>query len=990
MAEQYGFTVNQIKGNKIIYLNSDPVTSTMEGTNMMGAYVKDGVFYYDGVPLMRPTDNNYKAGVYGGNKTFGDIALDTATKECINITIDNYNKLLANEMVPGYKPYNRYDVYNLVEDPANTDPIYYTEEEGGYRFGDILWKEKEDVIYNNVVGIELNTPYEVDFAANVSNIDPPYIDLRYFSPIIEDNSSITLQYRVTDLKDSVLNYDTIGPHIDRKGNTDQGIYRFILRTEDGQTVEKTTYSGTIWIDTPVFSIGNKATEENGDRRTWFSIECIDSRGVASIRQYLDVYIKASSQERILEVDDAYLSSHGVAIGEDGNNEIAAYKNKKALSDIFAAAKDANYTGIKFCTAKPRRYYISYQKRINNSTAENPVLGVPTYYLATISDANTISEYTEIDFDHVLNDKSKLFRYDNDTICYVGDEAWYALSSDERERRKNNGEYLRTHKLRHHGIDYYKTHKLADPNIPKTSRETITDKYNGRTLYIVINPTKSNSIDADTTTAQYRNGDNLLFPDHFTVDLNGSEIKAHYSYYVDSGCIVRFKSNIDSHIKNGKITGLYGHEFNFLHCHLATAHDIVGEASGLLVIWTSNFCTVDNMEISGSLGYECVYMGGGLQGGLSFDFHNGYYLNSDGSMTQSIEGVELEDGIGITTATIQEDKTFTLDSRYPYKAIGRSGYAGYNCTGKRHEIFLAFYTADDVFIDMIKTKLYHPVRVPSNARKLKFMGYGTWITSLEPYTASNWVRSLGSGGIFGMTPVLPTGCAITNCTIHDTRSTALTNPQGRQLLYDNLTLYKCATTEHLGTSSGGSITPLLGDFEDSWQWAKHICVRNCEHISYSGQSSSKMLLAYCCESMTYVNNKNISLKLGGNVESGLFADNSIPGFVMTKSRGCFHPFLEIKNNYIGRFTASATNYESVMLTIQEQSDGDTTVEDVPVGDSEEGNEEVEIDITEIDTEYNDLMEKIIPISYSTFKLPINYGYFKLRKCLMDINGFDYIY
>jgi len=31
--------------------------------------------------------------------------------------------------------------------------ISYTEEPEGYRFGDILWTEKNNVVYNNVVGI---------------------------------------------------------------------------------------------------------------------------------------------------------------------------------------------------------------------------------------------------------------------------------------------------------------------------------------------------------------------------------------------------------------------------------------------------------------------------------------------------------------------------------------------------------------------------------------------------------------------------------------------------------------------------------------------------------------------------------------------------------------------------------------------------------------------------------------------------------------------
>lgn len=994
MVEQSGFTVHQIKGDKTICLDGSPIASTMEGTNMMGAYVKDGIFYYDGIPLMK-SDNN--AEIQGVTKTFGDIDLNTKERKCVNITVENYNKLLANELVTGYRPYNKHDVYNIVADVEEAPVVFYTEEEEGYRFGNILWKEKEDVIYNNVVGIDTQNPLEVNYAANIGNIDPPYVDLRYFNPIINNGDKISLQYRVTDLKDSVLNYDTIGPHKDRKNNTDLGIYRVIIKTEDGQTTEKTTYSGTIWLDTPAFNLtSDNATEENGDRRTWFTIECIDSRGVSSIRQYLDVYIKASNEENYLEIDEAYLRNHNVAIDEDGNNPISSYKNKKALSDLFAGIKNLGYNGVKFATQSPHTFYLNYHSRINGSTADNPVLGEPTYYLAEISSDNTISNYTEVSFEYVKNDEARLYRYSDNSICYIGDDVWYnKLTTEQRKERKANGEYLRTHKLRHNGLEYYKTHKLADPSIPKSLRETITDVYNGRSVYIVINPSVANTVSSDTTFAQYSNGDNLIFPNHFTIDLDGSEFKAYNSYYIDSGCIVRLYNNIDTHIissgnKKGKFTGLYGY-MNFLDAHLATAHDVVGEPSGILVIMDSLFCSIDNIEISRSLGYEGCYWSSGIQGGAGFEFNNGYYISSEGDLVQNIEGVNLEEGIGITTGVLNNKSSVEYSSSSPYIAIGRSGYAGYNCLGKRHEIFMAFYDSNNTIIDIVKTKLYHPVRIPEGTVNFKFMGYGTWITSSDPYTASNWVRKTGAGTLYGMRPKFSIGCAIKNCYIHDTRTTALSNPQGRQLLYDNITLERCATTKYLGISSGGSITPLLGDFEDSWQWAKYITIKNCTHISDSTQSSSKLLVAYSCEFMDFINNTNISLKLGGNVESGLFKDNNIPGFIMTKSRGCFHPYLEIRDNIIGRFTGSITNYESILMEIQQDTDDDNSEEDnYGIEDSEEQTQETDVDITEIDTEYNDLIEKIVPMSYSTFKLPINYGYFKLRKCLMDIDGFDYIY
>jgi len=79
------------------------------------------------------------------------------------------------------------------------------------------------------------------------------------------------------------------------------------------------------------------------------------------------------------------------------------------------------------------------------------------------------------------------------------------------------------------------------------------------------------------------------------------------------------------------------------------------------------------------------------------------------------------------------------------------------------------------------------------------------------------------------------------------------------LYDNITFERCANTRYLGVSSGGSITPTLGDFEDSWQWAKYVTMSNCTYIPDPEKKSSGHLIAYNCEHFNYINNKNISLK-----------------------------------------------------------------------------------------------------------------------------------
>jgi len=56
MANQFGFTERNIKGDKTLFLNDTKLTSTMEGTNKYGTYVKvengKSVLYHDGIPLV--------------------------------------------------------------------------------------------------------------------------------------------------------------------------------------------------------------------------------------------------------------------------------------------------------------------------------------------------------------------------------------------------------------------------------------------------------------------------------------------------------------------------------------------------------------------------------------------------------------------------------------------------------------------------------------------------------------------------------------------------------------------------------------------------------------------------------------------------------------------------------------------------------------------------------------------------------------------------
>lgn len=1442
MVEQYGFIVKEIDKDKTVCLNDAKLVSTMEGTNRLGTYVVGDTLHHDGIPLIKSSTEHPVLDINGVK--FGEIKLDTVSKTCINITIKDYNTLLAGYAVEGYKPYNRKEVYNLVSNVSSAPIITYTEEEEGYRFGNILWKEKNNVVYNNVIGLTVSTPYNVNQEQNMLNDDHPYVDVRYFNPVIVSGNSISLKLRVSDLRDSTMNYDIIGPRYNGNTLIENGIYRILITTEDGNTVEKYTYSGVICIDTPIFS-----TTNNNDRQTWFKVQCIDSRGVSSIEHFLDVYVRAQPyQANYLIATDALLEEYGVTYGEENSDNESGYRNKKALSTLFQYAKDQGYNGI---VLPKHDYYVDYHKNVytegttpdtppddppsgevtpdipseppvpeepltsfkfyhfsdshgcldafdaadtlmednedaqftiltgdyakdgsygynmetddfsgttNDNTkvrmrslahkfgykflvingnhdaydafgSQNPgdssvkkaayfmhsvmennvhwastntsywyqdfpvsataklrIIGIDSYeyksnhkaarydtvytqaqvdwfinrieeltqedyllialheppvtaepiednpsllpgssvrryrrandfcsarimnwssseyngsllpiimnaylhpttagtlnqtvmnvsadvaasssvpsvklqktftkapctffgylcghihadlclyhpdypdqlimtvdcatnvsgdvnamsdivaadrteggtlinevtldlvnktvsitrigdnharaytvtreskdildpngvgytypelyrdsitfpesgntpsvlfmavgntnidlgyqkYYYAVVENQKVKSYEECSLEDIERDYKGIARYPNNTafddinalgnatesdglptICYIGDDNWYSLGSYSVKYLKDNYKYLRTFKLEKDITNY--TNKAIVLSSGVKYPQTLVNAE----LYFVYNTARGNKKEVSESDSTYRNGDNILIPDNFTVDLNGSKLIASFTYDVDKGNLLGFYKNVDSHIissgdTKGALVGLYPRfKDYFLKSHLAMSHNIVGESMSVFKITCSKYCSIENVEITGAVGYDCCVGSEGVQGGSSRvhdteeeiltdyipTFINHCYIDAQGNEVKD-SSVDM-----VTTK-------FQLLSGDKNVALGRSGYAGYVLCGKRYEIFASFYDSNFDYITTITSKLYSNIKIPNGATYVRFTGYGhTGSGSL----ASDWVAKHARGGISKTFPDFSVGCSFKDCYMHDSRTIAFGNPQGRQILYENLTFERCATDKYLGISSGGLITPVLCDFEDSWQWAKYITIKDCTYISNTDPtiSSSNMFIVYNAECFDFINNTNIKLKQGGGVESGIIAGNTFSSWQIMKTRSCFHPHMEMTDNISKNTSVKATAYDSVKSKIDavatstgeyEEGDGD---EITPAEQTDATEEDVVINVTQIDTDYDDAIEPVIAFTDSTFRTHITYDYFKLRKCLSDTVGIDYI-
>lgn len=287
-----------------------------------------------------------------------------------------------------------------------------------------------------------------------------------------------------------------------------------------------------------------------------------------------------------------------------------------------------------------------------------------------------------------------------------------------------------------------------------------------TYYVSVNT-------VDWGTDGYKGGSYCKIPSDFTIDLNGSTIKV-----IDTdglrrdGRIFLIDQATNVHVKNGKLDGGF-EDHNWLRSRICgTTHEI--EQVGTIEEDQSHFCSFENLEINNVLGYE----GGSdpkagsfkdykffdkltVPGYLSFTEENntpvltpvtgGLELEAitQGSDTEItdyrraklVNGDLVQDSIidkepfvglihsndyiyvpdktshGVQSPDLMIDVSSLLDAHYD-----NTGY-DYTYSGKRPEVFLHFFDQNSMYLTTIKTRVYHHVKVPANAVKMKITAYG---------------------------------------------------------------------------------------------------------------------------------------------------------------------------------------------------------------------------------------------------------------------------
>lgn len=330
MLSKSGISASSVDGKNVVRFNGSKVNeSFVRVGNRFGVRIFGDYLVYDSKMLMassasQPALSQKDDVVYFGGSVY-------ASNACTNITLENYNKILKGENTDAAK-FETFRIYNIVENPSASPLITYVDNGDTITFNTgITARKTYAMIYNSIAGtLPENTE---DFDATVMG-DCPFVNLRYFNPIVKTGDGLLLEYFVDNKNMDSLNNATIGD-----------TFTTIIKLANGTEYKKTTYAGFQYIDLPAF---------NTVGETLFSVRCIDQNGVSSVEQFFDFLVRDEVVKNYYTMADADLGKYGIV--PDNDDIQIATANKAALTAFFAAVKDGGYNGV---VLLERTYWLDY-------------------------------------------------------------------------------------------------------------------------------------------------------------------------------------------------------------------------------------------------------------------------------------------------------------------------------------------------------------------------------------------------------------------------------------------------------------------------------------------------------------------------------------------------------------------------------------------------------------------------------------------------------
>ena len=808
------------------------------------------------------------------------------------ITIDDFNQLLAGKQVEGYQN-NKNTFYKIVSKAPDKK----------FALQRIKVNPNITEVFNSTIldNVTESLKENVETSNTFTNIETPQVNIRYYQTEVKPGEDVYIQYYV-DTKHAKRLLE----------NKIQDTFTTIIRDANDNILAKyTTYAGE-------FKVKIKFTEELG--QTWFTIQTIDNHGVGSAVQFFDILVRNPIVSRIYEMKASDLAKY--SIQPNIEDKLIGYKNKIGLSKLFADAKTNGYTEVKlYNPSGDTIYYIDYHKNISNKTGVYD-FGSPTFYLYKLQ-SGKIAENITLTPGKRITVNSKNYTVGTDVLSWI-EEDGAKIYRDKNDKIKVfwKGNWFNSVKQVTVSEDYLRTYRLA--YFTETLSETLDngdkvtykryEKYPDGYYYIV------SSTVPYTSSKGYSGGDFMKLPYSFTLDLNGSTLHAVNCNDIRvEGSIIKFYDNFDSHVKNGKAVGMYKN-YNFPRTFILTSQSSAGtpvEHINVVSMAGSRYCSVENVDISYSTGYESGVggLGVGTQGTLnSWDntskydpinpytckyptvrFNKAGYINYEGELVQpeaicplasNSPDLSKGDSIGI----VHTSNFIACNPRYTGKngeiiytkeiSIEPSGYKQY-MAGKQHEVFVHFYDSSYQFIKTVKTHMYMLIKIPSQTAYVKISGYGVCqgnqpVLDKGGRCVAFEHIALVSRGTFSKNTVYR------NCSYHDTRTIAFSMSYAKGHLWDNCTYVRIAVEPR----NDWFVTKIFGDFEEGWESTDLATVRECfaerGFSEETGDQGQRTIAINCCRNFTFYNNSGIGIEERGGIESALYYRSNIPVLRISRS------------------------------------------------------------------------------------------------------------
>lgn len=691
-----GYTVASVfsrTGEEVVNALGIPENNTP--VNKFGIYVCENTLYINGRAVAKTSDTSVNPELNitsDGILKFGQCYIGSSASDdnnitrvkCINVTPTIYADLLAGKLVDGYKKYNRRDVYNIVQNIATANVVYYDKK-----------PEDEELLYNNQIdnnGLSYN---EVNVPNTFHITDVPFVGIRYFKPRTSVGGTIEMPVYIDS-------YNCPFTHNPTVESVSAKFTVIVKDSFENILLKRTVYPGvTKLIFGPFVDAYGSTTNLEGE--TWFSLQVIDERGVESPIRYFDVLVKDTPENNFYQMTMEDLETYHISVNNPDRK--AGYVNKKQFEKLFHDKVSAGYNGVKIyngddpddpLSVLPEKYItynnniypivdghvtvndIQYKARTDGyviiDNVNYPITPRCTYfydahsiYSGTQYDAsehnvddielpgtefyivNIVSENGQKNaylqklvpnrdvvvngvtinvgadpIEFILKDKAELCRSTQDydqyeengvtkykrVVCWSTDlkfedenTAVFSGMSDASDRHPDYGYRLRTRDMR--TLIPNGSSLVADPNIENNYICSPCNNVSSGYRYYVRNTNHYISAYG------YEGGQDLVFPDNFTLDLNGTTWRLTESDDIDkNGFLFRLTNNIDTHIINGYIIGAY-YNLDWRVAALRLAFDpsvkdnTPMEEVRCVDFESCRYCSLENVELSYSTSYDLM-------------------------------------------------------------------------------------------------------------------------------------------------------------------------------------------------------------------------------------------------------------------------------------------------------------------------------------------------------------------------------------------------